>query len=284
MLVPGGLHVALTRLLVLTMTEQTRAPEYAWNTKLSDADIKLGSHLVTFETVNNPTEEEQRLAKDIVLVDHRSLRLLGPDTKQRAEVRDLIINSVGMYYQRAPQAARSVIDRANAIFLQHMQAKNRLRYILGVVLGSILMGLFGIVLARVPGLAQRLIPVTQFHLVLVFALMGTITSVMLRLSSIDLRDQTNAALVVLSGATRPITAVIFALVLYLLMSAKLVEIHFGAQDEVGRESLIMLVSFLCGFSERFASDILSRFGGELGPVNSPDAVHVRAKSQSGRAS
>jgi hypothetical protein len=258
---------------------EERVGGYNVSTKLSDADKELGSYLVTFETVDNPSVDEQRLAKDIVLLDHRSLRLLGALSKQRSEVRDLIGNAVGIFHQREPQVARSLLDRAEAIFLQHMQAKNRLRYLGGVILGCIFMSLFGTLLVFVPGFSEKIIPTTQLPSVLLFAFMGTITSVMLRLSSIDLRDQTSMPLILLSGAARPITAVIFALVLYLLVAANFLELHIGSQDDTSRQYLYMLVSFLCGFSERFASDILSRFGGELGPIQPPDAAHKDPKSK-----
>jgi hypothetical protein len=261
------------------MTGQKRVHDYQVSTDTAHDREKIGKYLVSFEAVDDATDEEYRLTKDIVLLDHRSLRLLGPLSAQRAEVRDLIINAVTLYHHRAPQAARSLLDRAESIFLQHMQAKNRLRYLVGVLLGCAIMVPFGYLLAYVPGFTQSLIPATELPLVLLFAFMGTLTSVMLRLSSIDLRDQTNTVLILLSGATKPITAVIFALVLYVLVAANFIEIHFGAQNDVSRQYLIMIVSFLCGFSERFASDILSRFGGQLGPIKSPDAAAKKANSK-----
>jgi hypothetical protein len=261
------------------MTGQKRVHEYQVSTDTAHDREKIGKYLVSFEAVDNATDEEYRLTKDIVLLDHRSLRLLGPLSAQRAEVRDLILNSVTLYHQRAPQSARSLLDRAESIFLQHMQAKNRLRYLVGVLLGCAIMVPFGFLLGSVPGFTQALIPSAKLPLVMLFAFMGTLTSVMLRLSSIDLRDQTNTMLILLSGATKPITAVIFAVVLYVLVAANFIEIHFGSQNEESREYLAMLVSFLCGFSERFASDILSRFGGQLGPIKSPDVATRKTNSK-----
>jgi hypothetical protein len=241
---------------------------YGVSTRLTEAEAELQKFLVSFSPLDEADEEEERLAKDIVLLDHRSLRLLGPGTEQRAEVRGLIANAVYFYHARAVEASRSLLDTAEAIFLQHMQAKNRLRYLAGVVLGCVLMIFFVGMLELIPGFTNQVIPTSQLPAVLLFASMGTVTSVLLRLSSIDLRDQTNVPLVVLSGATRPITAVIFSLVLYLLVTLKVVVIHVGTQGDDTQRSFVILVAFLCGFSERFASDVLSRFGGALGPVAS----------------
>ncbi|OMG71637.1 hypothetical protein BW685_20255 [Burkholderia ubonensis] len=232
----------------------------------------MSEYLVSFGMVENPSDDEYRLAKDIVLLDHRSLRLLGQSSKERAEVQDLIINVVTIFHQRAPDVARGLLDRAEAIFLQHMQAKNRLRYMYGVVLGCVLMSFFGASLNLAPGITESLLPRKQLPALLLFAFMGTIASLMLRISSIDLRDQTSVPLILISGAARPITAAIFALVLYLLVAAKFIEIHIGPLDEMARQNLFMLVSFMCGFSERFAGDILSRFGGELGRIEFPGAA------------
>jgi hypothetical protein len=181
----------------------------------------------------------------------------------------LILNAVNMFHARVPQAARNLLDRAEAIFLQHMQAKNRLRYLLGVLLGCAVSFLFGVSLIFVSVLTEQFIPRTHLLLVVLFACMGTIASVMLRLSSIDLREQTNITLILISGLARPITAVLYALVLYLLVMSKFIEVHIGPADEAGSKYFFLLVSFLCGFSERFASDILSRFGGALGSLEAP---------------
>lgn len=58
-----------------------------------------------------------------------------------------------------------------------MQAKNRLRYLVGVLLGCAIMVPFGFVLASVPGFTQALIPSAKLPLVLLFAFMGTLTSI-----------------------------------------------------------------------------------------------------------
>jgi hypothetical protein len=64
-----------------TKAEDSGETHTIW-TKRSKADEKLGEYLVTFEMVDNPSDEEHRLAKDIVLLDHRSLRLLGPCSRE----------------------------------------------------------------------------------------------------------------------------------------------------------------------------------------------------------
>jgi hypothetical protein len=167
-----------------------------------------------------------------------------------------------------PAGGKSLLQRAEDVFLQHLQARNRLLYLAGVLGGGVATAIFGAVLMLVPDLTGPL-PPARVPSVLLFAFMGAATSVLLRLSLIDLSRQTSAPLIILAGATRPTTAVFFAIVLNVLVSARLIEVHVGLPSDAALDPLSLVVSFLCGFSERFAGDILSRFGGGLGPAEKP---------------
>jgi hypothetical protein len=79
-----------------------------------------------------------------------------------------------------------------------------------------------------------------------------------RLPSIDLRQEPSDVMIILSGATKPIVAIIFAIVVFLILDLKVLDIQFGSSTGPRSNGLYLVSSFLCGFSERFATDIISR--------------------------
>ena len=107
-----------------------------------------------------------------------------------------------------------------------------------------------------------------------FAGMGTFVSVMTRLNTLDLADETSRKLLLISGAARPLTAIFFASVVYVILRHQFIPIQFGppvvskattqATSSGYQPAIGWVASFLCGFSERFATDIIGRlpFGGQ----------------------
>jgi hypothetical protein len=218
--------------------------------------------LVNFQVPDNPSLAQVDLAKDIVRIDHRSLHTLPPKSKERGEVRDLLVNVVALLQSGQTEAGRSLLIHAEGVYLQHIQARNRLRYLLGMLAGVLTLSVFGVALQASKALQQSVMPPHVLPLVLLFAGMGAMTSVLTRLSSIDLRDQTSIPMVFISGMARPVTAVFFALVVSLVLALRIVDIHVGvAGNEAVPASLFLVAAFLCGFSERFAQDVLARVGG-----------------------
>lgn len=92
-----------------------------------------------------------------------------------------------------------------------------------------------------------------------FAAMGSVTSILTRLSSLDLREETSRKFVIYSAIARPFVAISFASVVYVILKYKIVAITLGGNTskEVD-DAVLWIAAFLCGFSERFASDILER--------------------------
>jgi len=89
-----------------------------------------------------------------------------------------------------------------------------------------------------------------------FAGMGSVASVLTRLSAIDLKGELRRKWVVTSAATRPVLALLFAGVIYVILQNDLITVLGSTGTDKG--ALIWVASFLCGFSERFAVDILER--------------------------
>jgi hypothetical protein len=216
--------------------------------------------LLTFQTPPNATSEQKALAADIMSLDHRAHEQLGPDTPDWKEVLGMLENAAnyGLVYNEVP-TGRLYYDRAEQAFFRHIEAKNRVKYLVGLMLGvaacTLLSGLLYLIAQH---LAQPFITPKLLPLLCLFAGMGSLTSVLTRLNQLDLKFESSSQLIMVSGAARPVVAIFFALVVYLIIDLKLVDIKFGSPTDQNQNSIYFISSFLCGFSERFAQEILSK--------------------------
>lgn len=216
---------------------------------------KSTKYILAFSSLENATPEEQKLTADIVILDHRALHQLGSRTREREEVVGLLYNTVIRLHRREATEGNAMLQEAERVYLQHNQTRNRIRYLLGAVVGVVTAAALAAILLRTRSFGEF---VTSQRLILlfVFAGMGTITSVLTRISSVDLRNETSTFSVFVSGFSRPVVAIFFALVVYLILDAKIVDVRFGSSSDPS--AVYLVTSFLCGFSERFAQDIISR--------------------------
>jgi hypothetical protein len=155
--------------------------------------------------------------------------------------------------------ARQALEKAQKAFEDDVQTKNRMIYLLGALVGTLGVGFltWGVLenadKAGVTSLASKSTVIT----LVVFAGMGSAASVLTRLSSIDLRDELRKKMVFFSAMTRPLLAIAFASVIYVILVNKIISFN-GFEEDPSRSALIWVAAFLCGFSERFAVDILDR--------------------------
>jgi hypothetical protein len=243
--------------------------------------------LISFPMPSEPSADQSTLIKDIVRLDHRSLHTLSGRAKERGEVRDLLVNVGNLLLDGQTVAARALFQNAEDIFLQHIQARNRLRYLLGVLMGVVVMIGFAAIFS-LSGVLDKELPLSV-PLIVLFAGMGAITSVLTRLSSINLRDQTSNQLIYISGASRPVTAVFLSIVICLVLALQIIEIHAGIVDgDAAPVGLYLIAAFLSGFSERWAKDVLARVGGiisgEHGTGESDESAAAARKSRHARKS
>jgi len=235
-------------------------PEYAMSAFINQ------DNFLEFALPPNASPEQKALTADIVQLDHRAHEQLGPGTPEWKEVMGVLINAAntGVEYNEVPQG-RMLYKRAEEAFFRYFEAKNRIRYLLGLALGVGVCTLFSSALYLVArSLSQPFIKPGLLPLLCLFAGMGSLTSVLTRLDQIDLKFATSVQLVMISGAARPLIAICFALVVYLVLDLKLLDIKFGTPTDQNQNSIFLISSFLCGFSERFAQDILSKVAGGLG--------------------
>lgn len=215
--------------------------------------------LLVFQAPPLPTVEQKALINDIVCLDHLSLRTLGKNSPERNEIMGLLLNAVVLGLTGNMQAqGRLLYQQAQNAYYAQLQAKHRIKYLLGALLGIACAGLIGTGLLFFIHMLDPLIDPAVMGLIFLFASMGSLASILTRLSSIDLKDQVSDVLLLVSGATRPIVALFFALVVYLILAAGIIDIRIGNASASNETTIYLIAAFLSGFSERFAQDLLSR--------------------------
>ena len=219
---------------------------------------------LSFSPPSNVAPEYEGLAADIMALDHRAHNQLGPDTPEWTEVMGILTNAAN--FLDRPSAALKFYERAQQTFLGYLEAKNRIKYLLGLMIGVVVCTLLcGLLYSIARSLDQPFITPILLPLLCLFAGIGTLTSVLTRLDEIYLTNMTSTPLIMIDGGARPVVAVFFALVVYLILDLKVLDIKFGSPTANNQNSIYLVSSFLCGFSERFAQSILSKvmpaFGG-----------------------
>jgi hypothetical protein len=233
----------------------------------------LHPELVSFAVPAGVSPEEQELITNIVVLDHRSLHALGRRSSARTEIRALLVNAVSSAgynlnsrghatdsMRSGTNTAKGAIGlyrQAEALFHQHLQGKNRLTYLAGVAIGIAVLVLGAFFAPRLPAGVSFAIDPGTVPALLLFSGLGSIVSVLTRLDSLDLVKEISRPILIISGAGRPFVAGAFALVVYMALSSGLISISIQ-QPGVSPAARYLVVAFLCGFSERFAQDILSR--------------------------
>ena len=160
------------------------------------------------------TPEQRKLTTEIVALDHKAKRCLSPPSSAWTDVNQQLINVISAGRNKDYEAARACLKDAESVFQRHNQTRNRLRYLLGFVLGvtgAIIAGvLITLYLSRLRPSFQTDVLATMF----MFAGVGSIASVLSRLNTVDLKDETNLFDVTVSGAARPVIAIRFSLALH----------------------------------------------------------------------
>ena len=158
----------------------------------------------------------------------------------------------------------AILQQAIAVHERALLARNRLNYLLGTALGIV--GLTVLVLAAV-SLAQYglalVVPGQTILALFAFAGIGSVVSILIRLSSLDLKEDAGRALLMVSGASKPVLALAFASIVYIVLKYKLIAVTIGSPEGLSQEAddaAYWIVAFICGFSERFGSDIVGRLG------------------------
>lgn len=227
---------------------------------LAETTPYLGEHgLLMFGPPKNASRETVVVADYIASLDKRAHRELGVGTPRWDHVIRFLIDAIatGVEVDDA-ERARSKADEAAALLYRYriLPIRNRAFYLLGALGGialacgmgallGLLMRSVGVQVSAVGGVAMCAL-----------AGAGSFASVLARLGTIvELREDHAAGFVVLSGATRPLVAALTSIGVSLALALGVVTIKIG--DAENMPALQLLAAFLCGFSERFARDILA---------------------------
>jgi hypothetical protein len=155
----------------------------------------------------------------------------------------------------------ALLARAAAVHERALVGKNRLSYITGTLFGIAVLAIvvvFATAALSYYGVTTMGPP--QFVLALfAFAGLGSVTSVLMRLSTLDLREETSRMLLILSGASKPLVAIAFATIVYITLKYKLVAVTLGTPEGLSQEAdeaAYWIAAFICGFAERLGNDIV----------------------------
>ena len=151
-----------------------------------------------------------------------------------------------------------ILRKATEVYHRDLQSRNRLRYVFGTALGVLALIVLAAAAVGLTNLKIGAALATPEIIVSLFAFagIGSVTSVLTRLSSLDLREETSRSMLLLSGASKPLVAIAFASVVYIMLKHRLLNVSIGATETT--DAAFWVAAFLCGFSERFASDIIAR--------------------------
>jgi hypothetical protein len=207
-----------------------------------------------------------------VILDHRSHHQLRPKTQEWDEVLKLLVNAVVLLQARDAEQGRAIFAEAERLYYHHNQTKNRIRYLAGAVAGIVVAAAISAGFLLLSKSLEQYVTRQLLTLIFVFAGLGSIASVLTRVSEIDLREETSTFSVILSGFSRPLIAIFVAVVVYFILDTHMVEIKLGNPTEPRADAVYLVTSFLCGFSERFAKDIIARTPFGDGAKEKPSSV------------
>jgi len=157
------------------------------------------------------------------------------------------------------EKARIMFDSAKEIYLDNIHVNNRNYYVAAIFIGFISIAfvcstfITFVSHLNLKNIADRETLIAIFT----FSGMGSITSVLTRLSQLNFKNDMSRKFVIYSALAKPFVAISFASIVYIILQNKLVVIGAFDSDQY-LLPMIWISSFMCGFSERFANDIISK--------------------------
>jgi hypothetical protein len=166
--------------------------------------------------------------------------------------------------------AKRLVTSAQATYREQLGAQRKIWYLWGVLIGIALLGVLVVALHTASSTLGNVISQKFALQLLIFAGMGTLASVLMRLGSFTIETYATRVLVMISGISRPLVAVFVTFAMYTILKSHLQTVTVNGNDltNVDKSSYVYFTAaFLCGFSERFGKDLISRAGGAFGAVS-----------------
>ncbi|MEX3939869.1 hypothetical protein AB4Y44_10015 [Paraburkholderia sp. BR10937] len=166
--------------------------------------------------------------------------------------------------------ARALYDEAYAAFAQSAGSGNQIYFFLGALIGA--MAIFGLticaVVLKTAATTERFLDLLANANIIIgicfFAVVGSLTSILLRLRKIDLVEEDDTFMVALTGALQPVVATGFMCIVYVIIATPLIPLNATGGMKTG---IPFAAAFLCGFSEKFAPALLDRVSTVLGTTS-----------------
>jgi hypothetical protein len=112
------------------------------------------------------------------------------------------------------------------------------------------------------------VPAHLFLMVLVFGSVGSVVSIMVRIQDFLTLEMRDKFILYFIGAFKPIIGMAFALFVFAVIKSNILPIAIKIDSEY---YFFMATSFLAGFSERFAKDIVNSLEERLEEVTPKDS-------------
>ena len=170
--------------------------------------------------------------------------------------------------------AKRLVTSAQATYREQLGAQRKIWYLWGVLIGIALLGVLVVALNTASSTLGNVISQKFALQLLIFAGMGTLASVLMRLGSFNIDTYATRVLVMISGISRPLVAVFVTFAMYTILKSHLQTVTVNGNDltNVDKSAYVYFTAaFLCGFSERFGKDLISRAGGAFGGGVAPAA-------------
>jgi hypothetical protein len=218
-----------------------------------------------FQLPGTAAERDQSLRASIQNVHRQAYTDLALFGRFRwagyASVQSKLLIAAEALQNGARRRAEELMHEARATYREQLAAQRKVSYLSGVVLGIGLLAALQFALQHSIDSLGGVIT-EQFALqIVVFAGMGTLASVLTRLSQFRVDVYATRSLVVISGASRPLVAAFVAFATYTLFRSNLEPITVNGTDLANVNDAVyvyLTAAFLCGFSERFGKDVIDR--------------------------
>jgi len=220
-----------------------------------------GHGLLTFSLPRDAGKALNDLAFEIGNIDKRAHRLLGVGTPEWEAVIMLLVNAISIgLHAKLPEEGTKLCTQSKELLEHYVAVRNRIYYLIGMTIGV----LVSVLIIFIPYRFEKFLePYFSAHLLVficLFAGMGSIASILTRVLKMEeLKQELAPSAIIVSAAGRPVVAIFFAIVVFLILEQGIVTIEIGSADNP--DKFYLVVAFLCGFSERFAQDIIARVSG-----------------------
>jgi hypothetical protein len=234
------------------MANMTQNKETESADLLNDSDQPEGK--LKIEMHGKMNSDQAELYADICALEKR-LNIFGIKSKEEC-VLLLSISAESGLEKSDTQAGRVIFEKAEALYQRERQGIDRFKYLKGVFFGLVILAVLTATVASIANTWKDGTYLTSSRMIIslfVLSGVGSLTSILTRISEIDLKQEKNNYLIYISGGARPLVAASFASIIYIILKSKFVTI-----GGLNGNYAYYIAAYLCGFSERFASDILEK--------------------------